>query len=45
MAANPERAGAIETAVQRLVSPTGMGSLFKVLVVRSPDLPPPPPFV
>ena len=36
MAANPERAGAIETATQRLVSPTGMGSLFKVLAVRSP---------
>jgi NADH dehydrogenase [ubiquinone] 1 alpha subcomplex assembly factor 7 len=44
MAANPERAGAIETATQRLVSPTGMGSLFKVLAVRSPHLPPPPPF-
>jgi SAM-dependent MidA family methyltransferase len=44
MAANPERAGAIETATQRLVSPTGMGSLFKVLALRSPHLPPPPPF-
>ena len=44
MAANPERAGAIEAATQRLVSPTGMGPLFKVLAVRSPHLPPPPPF-
>ncbi len=45
MAANPERAGEIETAAQRLVSPTGMGSLFKVLALRSPHLPPPPPFI
>jgi NADH dehydrogenase [ubiquinone] 1 alpha subcomplex assembly factor 7 len=45
MAANPGRAGEIETATQRLVSPTGMGSLFKVLALRSPHLPPPPPFV
>jgi NADH dehydrogenase [ubiquinone] 1 alpha subcomplex assembly factor 7 len=38
MSANPGRAGDIEAAVQRLISPTGMGSLFKVLVVRSPSL-------
>jgi SAM-dependent MidA family methyltransferase len=44
MALNPERAGAIEAATQRLISPTGMGSLFKVLVVRTLHLPPPPPF-
>ena len=45
MAANPMRAGEIETGVQRLISPTGMGALFKVLAVRSGTLPPPPPFV
>ena len=45
MAANPERAGEIETGVQRLMSPTGMGELFKVMAVRSDTLPPPPPFV
>ncbi len=45
MAANPERAGEIETGAQRLISPTGMGGLFKVLAVRSGTLPPPPPFV
>jgi NADH dehydrogenase [ubiquinone] 1 alpha subcomplex assembly factor 7 len=44
MAANPAKAGDIEASVQRLVSPTGMGQLFKVLAVRSPSLPPPPPF-
>jgi NADH dehydrogenase [ubiquinone] 1 alpha subcomplex assembly factor 7 len=44
MAANPACAGAIETGVQRLMAPTGMGELFKVMVVRSGDLPPPPPF-
>ncbi len=43
MAANPTEAGAIELAAQRLVAPTGMGSLFKVLSVRSPGLPRPPP--
>jgi SAM-dependent MidA family methyltransferase len=40
MTANPGRAGEIEAAVQRLISPTGMGSLFKVLAVRSPELSP-----
>jgi NADH dehydrogenase [ubiquinone] 1 alpha subcomplex assembly factor 7 len=45
MAANPERAGEIETGVQRLMSPTGMGELFKVMAVRSRTLPSPPPFV
>jgi SAM-dependent MidA family methyltransferase len=45
MAANPARAGEIEAGVQRLISPTGMGELFKVLAVRSHGLPPPPPFV
>jgi SAM-dependent MidA family methyltransferase len=45
MAANPRQAGVIEAATQRLMSPTGMGGLCKVLVVRSHHLPPPPPFV
>jgi SAM-dependent MidA family methyltransferase len=45
MAANPDQAGEIETAAQRLMSPTGMGELFKVMAVRSGTLPPPPPFV
>ena len=45
MATNPERAGEIETGVQRLISPTGMGGLFKVMAVRSGTLPSPPPFV
>jgi NADH dehydrogenase [ubiquinone] 1 alpha subcomplex assembly factor 7 len=44
MAANPARAGDIEAGVQRLVSPAGMGGLFKVMAVGSPHLPPPPPF-
>ncbi|HEX5957515.1 MAG TPA: SAM-dependent methyltransferase [Hyphomicrobiaceae bacterium] len=44
MAANPARAGEIEAATQRLMSPGGMGQLFKVLVARSPHLPVPPPF-
>ena len=45
MAANPRQAGNIEAGVQRLISPTGMGELFKVLAVRSPSLPPTVPFV
>ncbi len=44
MAANPARAGEIEAATQRLMSPGGMGQLFKAMVVRSPSLPAPPPF-
>jgi NADH dehydrogenase [ubiquinone] 1 alpha subcomplex assembly factor 7 len=44
MAANPARAGEIEAAVHRLISPTGMGSLFKVIAVRSSSLPPLVPF-
>ena len=44
MAANPERAGELETATQRLMSPTGMGQLFKAIAVHSPGLPPPPAF-
>lgn len=44
MASNPGRAGEIETAVQRLISPGGMGGLFKVMAITSPHLPTPPPF-
>jgi NADH dehydrogenase [ubiquinone] 1 alpha subcomplex assembly factor 7 len=44
MSANPGEAAAIELAAQRLIAPTGMGSLFKVLALRSPALPPAPPF-
>jgi SAM-dependent MidA family methyltransferase len=45
MAANPALAGEIEQGVQRLLSPTGMGQLFKVMAVRSRTLPPAVPFV
>jgi SAM-dependent MidA family methyltransferase len=44
MTANPRRAGEIEAATQRLMSPTGMGQLFKAVAVHSPGLPPPPAF-
>jgi SAM-dependent MidA family methyltransferase len=44
MSANPDRAGEIEAGVQRLISPTGMGTLFKVLAIRSRGLSPPVPF-
>ena len=43
MAANPAKAAQIEAGVQRLMAPTGMGQLFKVLAVRS-RLPAPVPF-
>jgi SAM-dependent MidA family methyltransferase len=45
MAANPDLAGGIEAGVQRLLSPTGMGQLFKAMLFRSPSLPPQFPFV
>ena len=44
MAANPARAGEIESGVARLLAPNGMGSRFKVLAARSPELPPLPGF-
>lgn len=44
MAANPGKAAAIETGVVRLMAPNGMGSRFKVLGLRSVDLPPLPGF-
>ena len=42
MHANPERAGEIETAVARLMAPGGMGTRFKAIGVRSPQLAPLP---
>lgn len=44
MGANPGRAGEIETAVQRLISPNGMGGLFKAIAISAPALPAPLPF-
>lgn len=44
MSANPARASGIEASTQRLMSPGGMGQLFKAVVVRSPGLTAPPPF-
>ncbi len=42
MAANPTKAGAIELQIQRLMAPTGMGSRFLALGVRSAHLAPLP---
>lgn len=42
MAANPAAAGTLEAATARLISPTGMGTLFKAIGVRSNSLPPLP---
>jgi SAM-dependent MidA family methyltransferase len=42
MAANPAQAAAIEAGVARLMSPSGMGSRFKAIGIRSPSLPPLP---
>lgn len=39
MSANPAKAGEIEFAVARLIAPQGMGSRFKVIGLRSPNLP------
>jgi NADH dehydrogenase [ubiquinone] 1 alpha subcomplex assembly factor 7 len=44
MATSPAYASQIEGGVQRLMAPAGMGSQFKVLIVRSPQLPSPAPF-
>ena len=38
MSANPDKAGAVETGVQRLMAPVGMGSRFLALGVRSASL-------
>jgi SAM-dependent MidA family methyltransferase len=39
--ANPERAGEIDGALERLTSPREMGRLFKVIGLHSPDWPAP----
>ncbi len=39
MSANPAKAGEIELAVARLIAPQGMGSRFKAIGLRSPNLP------
>ena len=44
MSGNPLHAGVIETGVARLMAPTGMGTTFKVIGVRSPGLAPLPGF-
>lgn len=44
MAANPSKALEIEAGVARLMAPNGMGTRFKAIGVRSPDLPPLPGF-
>lgn len=41
---NPERAADIRAAVEKLVSPTEMGTRFKAVVLASPGAPPPPGF-
>lgn len=45
MAANPAQAGEIEAGVVRLIAPQGMGTRFKVIGVRSSDVPPLPGFI
>lgn len=42
MAANPQRAAEIESGIARLIAPTGMGSRFKAIGLRSKALPPLP---
>ena len=44
MSANPQKAGVIESGVARLMAPNGMGTRFKAIGVRSPQLPPLPGF-
>lgn len=44
MAANPAMASQIEVDIARLMAPGGMGTRFKALGIRSPDLPPLPGF-
>ena len=39
--ANPDRAGDVQAALERLTSPDQMGQLFKVLAIHSPDWPAP----
>ena len=42
MASNPASAAAIEAGIARLLSPGGMGGRFKVIGLRSPQVPPLP---
>ncbi|MBX9863216.1 MAG: SAM-dependent methyltransferase [Hyphomicrobium sp.] len=42
MSVNPDKAGAVEAGVQRLLAPTGMGARFLALGVRSAELAPLP---
>jgi NADH dehydrogenase [ubiquinone] 1 alpha subcomplex assembly factor 7 len=42
MAANPGNAGVIDMAVARLIAPNAMGTRFKAIGLRSPELPPLP---
>jgi NADH dehydrogenase [ubiquinone] 1 alpha subcomplex assembly factor 7 len=44
MSANPSRASLIEAGVLRIMAPTGMGTRFKVMCVRSPMTEVPPGF-
>jgi NADH dehydrogenase [ubiquinone] 1 alpha subcomplex assembly factor 7 len=44
MAANPDKANALEMGVARLIAPQGMGTRFKAIGVRSAALPPLPGF-
>jgi SAM-dependent MidA family methyltransferase len=44
MAANPAKAAEIEVGVARLIAPSGMGTRFKAIGVRSPTVPPLPGF-
>jgi SAM-dependent MidA family methyltransferase len=44
MHANPAKAQEIEAGVARLISPSGMGTRFKVIGIRSAELPPLPGF-
>jgi SAM-dependent MidA family methyltransferase len=39
--ANPERAGDVQAALERLTGPGEMGALFKVIGVHSPQWPAP----
>lgn len=40
--AAPDKADAIASACRRLIEPSGMGNLFKVMAITHPGLPPPP---
>ncbi len=44
MASNPARALEIEHGIARLMAPNGMGTRFKAIGIRSPNLPPLPGF-